>query len=284
MCNAVMRWAAELRVGNSTEKNLLLALADYANDVGKCWPSLASLMERTEFARNTVMNGLKGLLAKGLIADSGGRVGRTGGVRVWLLNLAASSPLPKLRRRRTASAARQTVMDFPTDDQIEQGEVADLVREAVADPQHGTTIEPSGEPPREPSVIARELNELTLTAPEALPAKKPRRGNVGDDPGFLAFAAAYPLWIDADGARRAWRKAIREATAEQIMAGLATYRFSEDPTFIPHPATWLNKKRWIAAVVRSRGPVLSAVAAGMALLRDAMGRASGTIEGDYADA
>ncbi len=52
----------DLKVGNGTDKLVLVALADYANEkTGRCWPSITALMARTELAKRTVLESLKRL-------------------------------------------------------------------------------------------------------------------------------------------------------------------------------------------------------------------------------
>jgi uncharacterized protein YdaU (DUF1376 family) len=76
-------------------------------------------------------------------------------------------------------------------------------------------------------------------------ARSPRgERDADDDPAFAAFWAAYPRREDKGHARKAWKSAIRKATAEQIMAGLARCAFSPERRFQPLPATWLNGERW----------------------------------------
>lgn len=61
---------------------------------------------------------------------------------------------------------------------------------------------------------------------------------------FAEFYAAYPRKIDPDDARKAYLKAIKVASHDEIMEGLRRYEFSPEKKFRPHPATWLNKQRW----------------------------------------
>ena len=65
-----------------------------------------------------------------------------------------------------------------------------------------------------------------------------------DDGEFHEFWSAYPRKVGKPAARLSWGKATAKASAEVILAALATYPFNGDIQFIPHPATWLNQERW----------------------------------------
>ena len=71
-----------------------------------------------------------------------------------------------------------------------------------------------------------------------------------EEPYFAAFWGAYPRKIDKDRARRAWRKLRpdRELTA-QMLRSIQEWKQCEqwqEERLIPHPATWLNNRRWEA--------------------------------------
>ena len=64
---------------------------------------------------------------------------------------------------------------------------------------------------------------------------------------FAEFWQAYPRKVAKPAAEKAWRKVAAEADA--IMAGLRRQAGCEQwakdgGQFIPHPATWLNGRRW----------------------------------------
>lgn len=82
--------------------------------------------------------------------------------------------------------------------------------------------------------------------PHLTEAAKPpdRRQCEIDDPEFSVFWAAYPRKDDKGHARKTWKAARKKADVPTIMAGLARYRFREDPEFRPLAATWLNGERW----------------------------------------
>ena len=62
---------------------------------------------------------------------------------------------------------------------------------------------------------------------------------------FPEFWALYPRKEAKKNAAKAFAKLIRDGTdPETVINGLRKFRFSDDPAFIPHPATWLNGRRW----------------------------------------
>lgn len=56
-------WAIQQITGSSARKVLLLALANYADEQGVCWPSQETLARNTEQSVDTVQRQLKNLLA-----------------------------------------------------------------------------------------------------------------------------------------------------------------------------------------------------------------------------
>lgn len=74
-----MNWAYQQQVGDGISKSILVALANQADQDGKCWPSIDYIQRRTEFARATVVNRIAQLEAAGYLqkekraGDGGGR-------------------------------------------------------------------------------------------------------------------------------------------------------------------------------------------------------------------
>lgn len=58
-------WRQPLKQG---PKLVLLALADYANDDGVCWPGFDALVEKTSMSRSAVIEAIKALTEAGLVA------------------------------------------------------------------------------------------------------------------------------------------------------------------------------------------------------------------------
>lgn len=64
---------------------------------------------------------------------------------------------------------------------------------------------------------------------------------------FAIFWSAYPRRTAKLAALKAYERARRLDSAENILAGVERYRrhLPEEVRFICHPATWLNQGRWM---------------------------------------
>lgn len=64
---------------------------------------------------------------------------------------------------------------------------------------------------------------------------------------FEAFWSSYPRRVGKGAARKAFEKAMKLATFDEVMNGLRrqiSYYATREHQFIPHPSTWLNQERW----------------------------------------
>lgn len=64
-------WASKQTAGSPGAKLVLIALANYTNDAGECWPSQETLAQWTEQSDRTVRTHLAALEEKGLITRKG---------------------------------------------------------------------------------------------------------------------------------------------------------------------------------------------------------------------
>lgn len=62
--------------------------------------------------------------------------------------------------------------------------------------------------------------------------------------GFDLFWSAYPKHVAKQKAIAAYKAAVAIAAPAEIIAGVRAFKFSRDPQYQPHPATWLNQRRW----------------------------------------
>lgn len=87
MSVAFLTVAFAAKIGKSSTKSVLVALADRADDkTGLLFPSTADLVERTELDRKTVLSCLSELQQKKILTDTGKRTGRTNQVKIWRLD------------------------------------------------------------------------------------------------------------------------------------------------------------------------------------------------------
>ena len=62
-----MAWARAIKTGSATIKSVLMAVANYADEDGICWPSQEQLADDTELSRHSVMRALDQLEDMGLL-------------------------------------------------------------------------------------------------------------------------------------------------------------------------------------------------------------------------
>jgi hypothetical protein len=63
---------------------------------------------------------------------------------------------------------------------------------------------------------------------------------------FEGFWSIYPRKVAKGSAKRAYRNALKRASAEEILAGAQRYASTKpDPQFTAHAASWLNADRWL---------------------------------------
>lgn len=98
-----------------------------------------------------------------------------------------------------------------------------------------------------PDKAQSQRSESEIRKKERTPARgKPRAGLTAEElREFEEWYATYPLHVGRIEAERAFLKARKTASLEQLIAGVKRYVASiTDPKFTAHPATWLNAGRW----------------------------------------
>lgn len=83
--------------------------------------------------------------------------------------------------------------------------------------------------------------------PDQTRARKKRRDAEYTSPQFVAFWGLYPRKVAKHVAATTWWKLELDAVADQVIAGLKTQlpEFARrEADKVPHPATWLNARRW----------------------------------------
>lgn len=78
-----LSWAFDQEVYSSPQKFVLIALANFASETGKSYPSVGTVAKMTGQMDGTVRKAFKALTEQGLITDTGKRAGATQQVKVF---------------------------------------------------------------------------------------------------------------------------------------------------------------------------------------------------------
>jgi DNA-binding transcriptional ArsR family regulator len=208
--NDAITWAYRQQTRTSGAKFVLVVLADFADEAGSCFPGQALLAERTGQGERTVRRQVIELEEAGLIAREH-RYDREG--------------QRTSDRYRLQMATGQNDRKAPEAALPANGDRLPAIYDSTTGQDGRVTLREN--PQLEPS---DELHERRQSKAEL----------------FDVFYAAYPRHTGRQAARRAWDKAVRDTTPERLLAGAQRFAAdpNRDPTYTPHPATWLNAGRW----------------------------------------
>lgn len=223
-------WAIEARVGSPTLKCILMAVANYANEEGRCWPSQERLAHDTEMTERSVRDGLKKLEEQGFIIRSARYA--NGSRRVDMIQLSYRKSLP-------VGHEQDTNIDgfIPENDDVHTGKSQQFIPEGR-----------SGEPLLEPS----ENHQSSSGKPDK-PSSNSGKGKVVrfEYPGeFEMWWAEYPRHkgVSKIDAYKEWKK-LPEVDRDAALEGAITFaeQCRKDKTeerFILWPCRWLKRRIW----------------------------------------
>ncbi len=107
-----MRWAFMQQPEKSADKFILLVLADRADEVCCCFPSIKRIHQDTLLDRKTIIASLKRLIETGFIRDTGERKGATKQVKVYQLlgvsNRYEREAILEMKKQRAVIAQQQS--------------------------------------------------------------------------------------------------------------------------------------------------------------------------------
>jgi hypothetical protein len=208
-----LTWAFEQPI-SATEKVVLLALADHANESGLCWPSIAVLVQRAHVGERTVQRALQSL-------EDGGFIARE-------------------RRQRENGSDTSNLYRLMFD------RVSQRVSGGVNLAPHGGVTQTGGE-----GVTGTGGEGVTQTVPRTVSKNHQKEpSDISADAEFDIFWAAYPKRPNnpkAPAKKKYLAARKRNVSHETIMAGVNAYaatRVNKDPEFTAQAVTWLNQERW----------------------------------------
>jgi hypothetical protein len=217
-------WVWQHSEASGNDLLLLLALADIADDTGKCWPSVAHLAEKTRLSRATVQRRLHAMTEEGRLRTED----RRGTSNVYYLRLDREDPqVPQ------SEASKGSQSEAPNPSQSVGGSQIE-----AASPTDTGGASPGATGGASPGAT-RTINEP--------PTTRKSRPTTDTDAAFDVFWKLYPKKVGRDAARTKWTAALKRASLDEVMAGLHKYLpiwRTTEPKFIPNPATWLNQGRW----------------------------------------
>jgi hypothetical protein len=116
-----------------------------------------------------------------------------------------------------------------------------------------TTADPFQNPATALSVHAKQDTKKNILKEEQ-PIKNKEQNT---DTGFDKFWELYPKKVAKADALKAWNKAIKTKTADELLKVTKAYAESKLPdiTYIPYPASWLNKGLYESVEVAEAKPL-----------------------------
>lgn len=194
-------WPLQMK---STQKAVLISLADNANDQGVCWPSISTICTRTCLSKSAVIEAIKWLEEAGVLeADRGNRYRTSYTIRVDRYNA------PNVSATRTSpphGLVRQN--DFEVRQPENEVRQPDTNRQEPKEEKQKHTREKGKKPKRE------KPRELTFDAwLETIPD------------GSLVIADDDPIygWMDAAGIPADWQDLAWLAFCDRFTGAAKTY-------------------------------------------------------------
>lgn len=226
-------------VGSMARKAILAYCAERANDDGTgVHPSKRRLALEVECTKQTVISTMKSFLKEGILVEAGRRKVPNGYVTVYDMNLPAIEALEDAFAPLNSTGLKLDPVK-PVDP---TGQTSGPQEVKPFDPNRPITVlEPSiPQTPKGPDLFGDETKEVTKADLDAQ----------SEAEQFEDFWSAYPKKAGKKNARVAFSKALKHATATQIINGAekyAAYLAQNTTEFRPEPKHaqgWLNGERW----------------------------------------
>jgi len=204
MSHIAVTWARKVKAGSPTRKFVLIALAEYADEDGSCYPSQKTIANLTELSVKTVERAIKNLEDQGL--------------------------LKRERRHRTSDGSRTSDRFYLN---VRVSVRLEPLTDTLSEPNRQTVGACKGNPLLEPSVKPSE------TRASALPLFSPKAFNQWwkKYPHKIGKAAAFKSFERIRKAGKVSFKTLLDGLDAYIRDKPIDRPWC-------NPATWLNQGRW----------------------------------------
>lgn len=221
----VMSWAWKTNL-KSTLKLTLLALADYSNDDGLCWPSIDAMVKKSSLTRSSLIANVQKLCCLGIIE--------------------------KKKRyengRRSSNQYRLKIELSPESIRIDSGRPKSIRMESIRMENQSVSPESGHTTIYKPSLT----NNRTVNNMRAQEHKHKKKCAVKNkySKEFEQFYKDYPRHRNKPRAYKAWLKINPDETLrKKIMGGVDTFKKyiaikNVEEKYIPYPEKWLNGTQW----------------------------------------
>lgn len=215
----IATWKLGKHLITSTEKILLLSLADRAGEEAICWPSIKRLCSDTCLDRKSVIRLRQSCIDKGLIEYTGNFHGK-------------QKQIPEMRLLYVSH--RENDLSTPTS------------------PKNGTGTSPKNGTGNQSQIWDTEPKIENLK-------EEPKNNIYNNNnfkkqkPRFDDFWNSYPVKVAKVKAKEIWKRKRLDCVADDIIAAVNAQKTKEKKWidgFIPNPTTYLNQERWNDEIIQ----------------------------------
>ena len=233
----VITWVWDHSMSEGTDRLVLLALADSADDNGSCWPSVLTLARKTRVSERTVRRSIRTLEALGELHTVLGSGTTSNRYRIMLD--------PRVQVVRSDPGQSDPPVNL-TPGQSDRGGQSDPTINTDNIPQV-SPVNLTGADTGDRGTVKNDFKSKKTRSGEPIPTSTA-------DERFTEFWDACPRKVKKAEAFRKYQATIRAgASSAALLEGMRRYALSvrdSDPQYIAHPSTWLHQGRWEDEPVR----------------------------------
>ena len=215
-----IEWAYGQEISGAATKFVLVALADFADEEGTCFPGQELLAARTGQSMESVRRHLK-----------------------WLEEYGFITRIRRFDKRGHRTSDRYRI-------EFDRATTGQLDHRSDCPPVNMTTGQTGSSLPVNLSIPTGQSDRVTVrgTIREPSDIRSASKRLPQTPLRFDEFWELYPRKVSKEAAIKAYERAAKKVGEEVIIEGVR--RFADDPNrptnkrYIPHPPKWLNDGRW----------------------------------------